>query len=288
MQKSDVLLLELWNKIREKLSLELGNGNYAELFENVNEINEFSNNNAYFITKSSFQATRFSHYLNRINELSKSFSPDEIIRFNFMTQEQFNREKSLFKKENKEASISSNINPLYTYSRLIIGAFNVTTYSSSTKIADRPTGEINPLYIFGDTGLGKTHFMHAIGNYILSQNPKYKILYIKANDFRENYVHHSLNKNLEDFKNVYKDIDILLVDDIQMIAGSTKTQEEFFVIFEKLSNLNKQIVITSDRSPLKLKDMADRLVSRFSKGVQVEITHPEYPDRIKIITEKVQ
>jgi chromosomal replication initiator protein len=288
MQKSSFEVLEIWEKIKYSLREKVSEEIFSNLFENVKEINHFFNNNVYFIVSTAFNASRITAlYLDLINELSNSYS-DEIIRFNFVTQEQFDKYTSMFKQTQKETSISSNINPLYTYSRLVIGDFNFSTYHSSTMIADRPYGEINPLFIFGDTGLGKTHFMHAIGNYILSMNPKFKIFYIKASDFRDDYVNHLRNKNLEVFKQSYKDIDILLIDDIQMLAGSDKTQEEFFMIFEKLNTVNKQIVITSDRAPGKLKGMTDRLVSRFQRGVLVEIKHPSFEDRIKIIGEKVK
>ena len=155
------------------------------------------------------------------------------------------------------------------------------------QVAERPGEVANPLYIFGGVGLGKTHLMQAIGNFILDDNPSSRILYCTSEKFIDDYRHATLDNNFEAFKEKYRNIDVLLIDDIQFLSKKEQTQTEFFNTFNELYNNNKQIVITSDRPASDLKDIMDRLTSRFEWGLQADIQIPDTQTRIEIMKKKL-
>jgi len=160
-------------------------------------------------------------------------------------------------------------------------------YTSAMKVADQPGVVANPLYIFGDVGLGKTHLMQCVGNYILEGDMNKKVLYVKTDQFIEEYARSASKRKFDDFNKKYRDVDVLLVDDIQFLAKKEKSQIEFFKLFETLHGSRKQIVITSDRSANELRDIMSRLTSRFEWGVTVDINRPDLDHRIKILLKKL-
>jgi chromosomal replication initiator protein len=155
------------------------------------------------------------------------------------------------------------------------------------KVADQPGAVANPLYIFGDVGLGKTHLMQSIGNYILDNDVKKKVLYVKADGFIEDFANLLKRQKMDDFNIKYRDIDVLLVDDIQIMGGASKTQMEFFKLFDLLYQQNKQIVITSDKPASELKNIMSRLTSRFEVGLSVDIQVPDMEHRFDILKRKL-
>lgn len=160
-------------------------------------------------------------------------------------------------------------------------------FRMAMKVADQPGAVANPLYIFGDVGLGKTHLMQAIGNYALEEDINQKVLYVKADGFIEDFANLLKRQKMDDFNAKYRDIDILLVDDIQIMGGASKTQMEFFKLFDYLYQQNKQIVITSDKPASDLKNIMTRLTSRFEVGLSVDIQVPDLEHRIEILKRKL-
>ena len=161
-------------------------------------------------------------------------------------------------------------------------------FRMAMKVADQPGAVANPFYLFGDVGLGKTHLMQAIGNYILDNDITKRILYVKADNFIEDFVSLlTVKNNTEEFNNKYRDIDVLLVDDIQIMANATKTQMEFFKLFDFLYLNNKQIIITSDKPAHQLKNIMRRLTSRFEAGLSIDIQVPDLEHRINILKRKM-
>lgn len=193
--------------------------------------------------------------------------------------------------ETVKTNFKSNLNPKYTFDTFIIGDSNRLAQTAAVAVAEQPGKIYNPLFIHGNSGLGKTHLMHAIGNYIVETTNK-RVLYITSETFISDFV--GINKKneenydvIEHFKQKYRDIDVLIIDDIQALAGAEKTQQEFFHTFNNLYDSNKQIIISSDRSPDDLKLLEDRLRTRFCWGLTANIYPPDFDLRCKIIKDKM-
>ena len=176
-----------------------------------------------------------------------------------------------------------------TFDSFVEGDFNKEAYRAASLISKNPGNVFNPLFIYSNSGLGKTHLLHAIGNKIKSKNPKAKILYIDANYFVEEYVKFVKGeKENETLKDFFSGVDVLLFDDVQFLENKVKTEEMFFFIYQKLVNNNKQIVITSDRQPNELKGLEDRLITRFSQGLTVKINDPDQDTCVKILQKQIE
>lgn len=194
---------------------------------------------------------------------------------------------------NNNNRYKSNLNPNYTFQSFVVGESNKFAQAAALAVAENPGTMYNPLFIYGNSGLGKTHLMHAIGNYIVSKHNK-RVLYVTCDQFVEDFIGLS-RKNQRDnkldyvefFKDKYRNIDVLIIDDIQFLAGATASQQEFFHTFNNLYNDSKQIIVSSDRSPEDLKVLEDRLRTRFCWGLQVDINPPDLKLKIAIIKKKI-
>ncbi len=193
---------------------------------------------------------------------------------------------------NKEAIFETNLDKSLNFDNFIVGATNKFARTAAYAVAQKPGDGYNPLFIYGKSGLGKTHLMHAIGNYI-TENSNLKVLYTTSADFRNDYtgIAKTANNSIDyatEFKNKYRNIDVLIIDDIQYLVGAEKTQEEFFHTFNDLHSRKKQIIISSDSSPEDLKLIEDRLRSRFAMGLPVDIYPPDFDLRCRIIKDKIK
>ncbi len=185
----------------------------------------------------------------------------------------------------KNAEIKNDL----TFDSFVEGDFNKEAYRAASLISQKPGEVFNPLFIYSNSGLGKTHLLHAIGNKIKAKNPKAKILYIDANDFVEEYVKFVKGeKENETLKDFFSTVDVLLFDDVQFLENKVKTEEMFFYVYQKMINSNKQIVITSDRQPTELKGLEDRLVTRFTQGLTVKINTPDQDTCVKILEKQIE
>jgi chromosomal replication initiator protein len=189
---------------------------------------------------------------------------------------------------NAEQFERSRLNPNLTFDTFVTGKANQLARAAAMQVAENPGGSYNPLFLYGGVGLGKTHLIHAVGNGILARNPNAKVRYIHAEQYVSDVVRAYQRKAFDDFKRYYHSLDLLLIDDIQFFAGKARTQEEFFYAFEALVVGRKQIIITSDTYPKELKDMEDRLVSRFASGLTVAIEPPELEMRVAILLRKAE
>ncbi len=281
----------MWGEIKSQLSHELEPDTFQEIFSNIDTIYEIKNNFIYLIVANEFIKRRVEMlYLKKMNRMLESYVEDKH-EFRLITEaqvsEKIKSQSDYDESDDEYSSTQSNLIPGYTFDNFVIGNSNRLAYTSAIKVADQPGIVANPLYVFGDVGLGKTHLMHAIGNYIIEGNIHSNVLYIKADQFVEDYVKHANRKKYTEFTNLYKNIDVLLVDDIQFLAKKEKSQEEFFKLFEKLYQQQKQIVISSDRKASDLRDIMARLTSRFAWGVNVDINRPDLEHRIKILEKKL-
>jgi chromosomal replication initiator protein len=180
------------------------------------------------------------------------------------------------------------LNSLLSFDTLVTGKANQLARAAATQVAENPGGSYNPLFLYGGVGLGKTHLVHAVGNALLARKPGASVRYIHAEQYVSDVVRAYQRKAFDDFKRYYHTLDLLLIDDIQFFAGKSRTQEEFFYAFEALVASRKQIIITSDTYPKELKDIEDRLVSRFSSGLTVAIEPPELEMRVAILLKKAE
>ena len=183
---------------------------------------------------------------------------------------------------------NKSLNPKYTFETFVVGNNNRFAQAAALAVADKPAESYNPLFLYGGVGLGKTHLMHAIGNRILKNYRNYKILYVTSEKFTNQMINAIKDNKMEVFRNKYRKIDVLLIDDIQFIAGKKQVQEEFFHTFNELYEEKKQIIISSDRPPREIQLLEDRLKSRFEWGLLADISCPDYETRLAILRKKAQ
>ncbi|MDD2483000.1 MAG: chromosomal replication initiator protein DnaA [Candidatus Shapirobacteria bacterium] len=230
------------------------------------------------------------HYDIIKNALDNQTKTDNIL--NFIVQETIKTEPDtnntpLFS-YSPNRSNNSSLHPKYTFDTLVVGNSNNFAYAAAQGIVKNPGLSYNPFFIWGGVGVGKTHLMQAIGHELLKKNPDLKIKYFSAETFGNELVNALKTKTMNQFKDKYRNLDCILVDDIQFIAGKEYTQEEFFHTFNSLHMNGKQVILTSDRKPSEIDHLEDRLVSRFMGGLTVDIQLPDYEMRIAIISQKIE
>ena len=292
----------IWNNVLSKIKEDINSLSYQTWFEET-ELYKLDNNIAKIIVPYAIHKNHIMNNYrdiiidnlkkctNNVYELELLLKEDitEPVEENINNINYFNDDNNL----NNNSFIDSNLNSKYTFDNFIVGNSNKFAHAAALAVAENPGKMYNPLFIYGNSGLGKTHLMHAIGNYIVKTSNK-KVLYVTSEQFVSDFI--GINKKDENgtnfsyvdfFKQKYRNIDVLIIDDIQYLGGATETQKEFFHTFNTLYGDNKQIIISSDRSPDDLKILEDRLRTRFCWGLPVDIFPPDFELRVAILKKRI-
>ncbi len=291
---------ELWQSVLAQMQFHISKANFATWFQNT-EILSKDNEKITISVPNAFSKEWLSNKYNKlilkilhntdgsIKDLEFIIKPQSgkgLAIKTVLESEKTNTEQLKFDefKINKE----TNLNPRYTFDNFVVGSFNELAHAAALAVADNPGFTYNPLFIYGGTGLGKTHLIQSIGNKINDGSKKKKVKYISSEKFVSSIVTAIRTNSMEVFKASLSPIDILILDDIQFIAGKTKSQEEFFHVFNSLYEKNKQIILSSDRPPNAIAELEERLRSRFEGGMIADISLPDYETRLVILKTKLQ
>ncbi|MBQ8844791.1 MAG: chromosomal replication initiator protein DnaA [Clostridia bacterium] len=287
--------LELkWEKIIEKLRMRISTFSYDVWFKQFEPI-ELDNEKIIILTHSSSAKTQIlRNYIDKVNDCVFEVLGEnlEIVLLDPKEKEEYIeqhkvKEETIVKKEEKNP-----FNEKYTFDNFVVGKSNQFVYAAARTVAEHPGQRYNPLFIYGGVGLGKTHLLHAIGNFLLESNKDLKIMYVTCEQFMNDYVESlaspTKNKATMEFRGKYRKLDVLMVDDIQFISNKTGTQEEFFHTFNDLYQAHKQIIISSDKPPKEIETLEERLKSRFASGLIHDIQSPDLETRIAILRKKSQ
>jgi len=283
---------ETLNKIKEKLS----NPSFKTWFSDTKPVELNDQEQLIIEVPNDFIKDWLqSRYINLIAEIIKGLTTNQWEPV-FLTREEIeelknknsSRAKSFIEKPNKDDEKKSynGLNPKYVFDTFVVGNSNRFAHAASLAVAEAPAKAYNPLFIYGDVGLGKTHLMQAIAHFILNHNPESKVMYVSSETFTNELINSIKDDRTVEFREKYRNIDVLLIDDIQFLAKKERTQEEFFHTFNALHESNRQLIISSDRPPKEIPTLEDRLRSRFEWGLITDIQKPDLETRIAILRKK--
>lgn len=284
---------ELLTKLKELLKEEVSKISY-DTWINPLGIRSIENDHIVFTTVSEYQKDFIENKYRSLVFNTLRFITNKDWTFSVIDLSEEDESEKIISDKNSnipEAELETNrstLNPKYTFETFVVGNNNRFAHAAALAVGNEPGKSYNPLFLYGGVGLGKTHLMHAIGNRILENNKKSNVLYVTSEKFTNQLINSIKDNKTEMFRNIYRNIDVLLIDDIQFIAGKDRVQEEFFHTFNTLREDGKQIIISSDKPPRDIQFLEDRLKSRFEWGLLADISCPDYETRLAILRKKAQ
>ncbi len=278
-----------WEKIKKELQKEINESAFKAWFANM-ELEETSGDDVYFNIPNTFtQHWITEHFMNDLNSSIKEVT-GKLYNVHFLVNRKANIETNKQEEETEEEQILQK--PLlydkYTFENFVVGENSKFAHAAAMAVSNAPGREYNPLFIYGGVGLGKTHLLQATGNRVYSQYPNLRILYTQTEEFLNEMIKSIQEYSTIQFKQKYREIDLLLIDDVHFLSGKERLQEEFFHTFNALFEAKKQIVITSDRPPKEISGLEERVISRFHWGLMVDLQPPDFETRLAILRSKIQ
>ena len=283
-------IVSLWEKTLQLIKGELSPPSFNAFFKQIKPLQIQSNTLILLVPNDFTKGILEDRYLNLIESSVNQLSlKKHDIKFVLSENEVKGLDKDQQIDDDKQIRKKyPNLNPKYTFDTFVIGNSNRFAHAACVAVAEAPARAYNPLFLYGGVGLGKTHLMHAIGHHIMEQKKDPKVVYVSSEKFTNELINSIKDDRNEEFRNKYRNVDVLLIDDIQFIAGKERTQEEFFHTFNSLHEANKQIIISSDRPPKEIPTLEDRLRSRFEMGLITDIQAPDFETRMAILRKKAQ
>ncbi len=283
-------IAQLWDRVLERLQTKINDRHIFDSFFADTYIHAIDANEIKVVVNSGLASNLLS--TKYIDVLAMTVAEVTQTNFKLVFLQKGELEKNIKANEKKPSFFASSfVNRKYTFDNFVVGTSNREAHQAAVLIASNP-GKLfnyNPLFIYSQSGLGKTHLLHAIGNYVRENAPSLKVLYITTDDFVDEFIKYvSGEKDSDNMKDFFKAIDVLMVDDIQFLSEKVKTEEMFFHIFNHLVNAGKQIILTSDRHPSEIRGVESRLVTRFNSGLTMNITVPDLPTRVAILKKKIE
>jgi chromosomal replication initiator protein len=282
---------ELWTQALAEIKERIGRQNYETWIKPIGFISRNKNEICLDVPNKFFRDWLTEHYLVQIQDILSTLAKHDVkvvFEINEKTNRQANAEKGVKREERERVQKSnSNLVPKYTFQNFVVGASNQFAHAACVAVANQPGEHYNPLFIYGGVGLGKTHLVNAIGHQS-AQRSGLKVVYLSSESFMNELIGSLRRDKMDEFKKKFRNVDILILDDVQFIAGKERTQEEFFHTFNSLYESHKQIVITSDKFPKEIPGIEDRLRNRFEWGLIADIQPPDMETRVAILQKKAE
>jgi chromosomal replication initiator protein len=283
---------ELWNQALVEVKERIGKQNYDTWIKPIRFASRNKSEIKLEVPNKFFRDWLTEHYLSQIEDVLSSLTKDSIrvvFEVNERLEGRLTVDGSIKKEKDRERQErNTNLIPKYTFDNFIIGASNQFAHAACVAVANQPGDHYNPLFIYGGVGLGKTHLVNAIGHHSVTQRPSLKVVYLSSESFMNELIASLRRDRMDEFKRKFRNVDILILDDVQFIAGKERTQEEFFHTFNSLYDSHKQIVITSDKFPKEIPGIEDRLRNRFEWGLIADIQPPDMETRVAILQKKAE
>jgi len=275
----------LWGEVLKEIKSEINVGSFDTWFSQTEPIDFRDGKLLVGVPDQVCKAWLNEHYSSAIHEIISNLGREDI-QVLFQVLEKKGEPRQVYREETVvEAPI---LNPRYTFGNFVVGSSNQLAHAAALAVAENPASAYNPLFIYGGPGLGKTHLMHAIGHYVVEKNPSSKVVYLSSEEFTNDLIKSIRFDETVQFRAKYRSVDLLLIDDIQFIAGKERTQEEFFHTFNALYEAHKQLIISSDAPPKEIPTIEERLRSRFGWGLTADVQPPDLETKIAILRKKAE
>ena len=285
---------EIWSQALAEIKEQIGKQNYETWFKPVAFVSRNKNQIFLNVPNRFFRDWLTEHYIGQIQEILSALAKHDVkvvFEINEKSVDETNPEKTVKRDERDRERLQksiTNLVPKYTFQNFVVGASNQFAHAACVAVANQPGDHYNPLFIYGGVGLGKTHLVNAIGHQAASQRSGLKIVYLSSESFMNELIGSLRRDKMDEFKKKFRNVDVLILDDVQFIAGKERTQEEFFHTFNSLYESHKQIVITSDKFPKEIPGIEDRLRNRFEWGLIADIQPPDMETRVAILQKKAE